>query len=142
MHHCRRAHLLTNNLIVSFIQPCRRCQVDELAAMGQGRGGASVTTRASDTGLTTMVSPNYCWGRRKKSSSSSSSSSPSSGDCSTDDGSDNDSDELLVPPAWRSYSHAWLWHSVVVDAPKYLAAMLESLEKDPMVHISIGELMI
>lgn len=24
-----------------------------------------------------------------------------------------------VPEGWKAYSHAWLWHTVVVDCPKY-----------------------
>ena len=35
-----------------------------------------------------------------------------------------------LPPGWRAYPRAWLWHTVVVDSPRYLEALLSALRTD------------
>ena len=44
-------------------------------------------------------------------------------------------DPAALPAGWKDYTHAWVWHSVVVDCPKYLSAMLDGLRSDPEVLV-------
>ena len=46
---------------------------------------------------------------------------------------------IPMPEGWRRYPRAWLWHSVVVDAPRFLGELLATLERDPGVETYFGE---